>query len=184
MFSSRCRTALSSAACALALTAMPAAAQSIYSVEFVPSKADTEAAVGVGVYGAAEKGLGFYFNAQYSPSERKPHYDNLTPTSFGDPVRRRYRELAMVNIGLVARFNANVALFVGGGYGAAMGKAEMYDPLLILDPSGTYYVDDVSRDKTGSNVNGGAILSFGDASIILGYHSFAKSATVGVGFRF
>ncbi len=168
----------------LATMAMPVAAQSVYTIEFVPSKSDTDAAVGVGVYGAAEKGLGFFFNAQYSPGERKPHYDSLTPTSFGDPVRRRYRELAMVNIGLVARFSANAAVFIGGGYGAAMGKAEMYDPARILDPSGIYYVDDVVRDKTGGNVNGGAILSFGDAAVLIGYHSFAKSATVGFGFRF
>lgn len=159
-------------------------AESIVDIEYIPSANGYSNAYGIGAYQLKEEGLGFYGNIATTLASRKPMYESLTVTSFGDPVTARYKDLTVFNLGLTRKFNSNFAGYVGGGYVSAKGVAQKYDPMRILDASGTYYVNDPVNDKSGGNVNAGLMAIFGTIGFNVGYNSFLSAAYVGVGLKY
>lgn len=153
----------------------------IMDVEYVPTSNGVDNAWGFGAYMLKEQDVGYYFNLQATLTKREPHYASLNVNSFGDPVTARYKELTIGNIGLTKKLNDNFGLYGGIGYGAVTGVARKYDPMLILGNNGTYYVPDTANDKSGVNLNLGALVSSGNVSLNVGYHSFAKTAYFGIG---
>jgi len=111
-------------------------------------------------------------------------YENLTVSSFGDPVVERYKDLALGNIGITKKVSQNFIAYAGIGYASATGGAKKYDPLLILGSNGTYYVNDPQNDKSGANFNAGIIVALDKLAFNIGYNSFTSSAFFGIGGRF
>jgi len=156
----------------------------IIDIEYLPKTGEYESAFGVGYYQINESSFGFYGNFQGTIKSNKPMYENLTISSFGDPVTQRTKDLLIGNIGVTRGFTPNIGIYAGIGYASATGIAQKFDPMLILAPDGIYYVNDPSNDKSGVNLNAGIILSIKSIAFNAGYHSFTKSAYFGVGVQF
>jgi len=165
----------------LALYITPAHSEGVrmFDIEYLPKTGEYESAIGAGYYQLNESAFGFYGNFQVTIKNNEPMYENLTVSSFGDPVTQRTKELLIGNIGITRGFTPNIGMYAGIGYASATGIAQKHDPVFILAPDGLYYVKDPSNDKSGVNLNAGIILSIKSVAFNAGYHSFTKSAYFG-----
>lgn len=134
----------------------------IVDVEYVPSTNGVDSAWGFGAYSLQDQNMGisYYANLHISLTKREPHYNNLNINSFGDPVTGRYKELAIANIGVTKKLSENFGVYGGVGYGVITGIARKFDPTYILSNSGNYYVNDPANNKSGVNLNFGALAHF------------------------
>ncbi|MDX1610150.1 MAG: hypothetical protein R3225_08515 [Halofilum sp. (in: g-proteobacteria)] len=180
------RTSIAGMLVAAALLTSGAArgeAEIALAVQYLP-EGDYESAFGVGVYRFESEGFGFYGNVALTLADRAPYYESLTVDSFGDPVTKRYQDLALFSVGITRALTENIGGYVGAGYGWAIGVARKDDPTNILASDGEYYVDDPANDESGLNVNAGLIFFTSGPVFEIGYHSFAERLYLGVGVLF
>lgn len=168
----------------LLLCSAKAQSEGVLDIEYVPKASGYESALGVGYYQIKDDGLGVYGNIQLTLMKREPMYENLSVSSFGDPVTERYKDLIMGNVGITKNVTPSFVVYAGVGYASAAGVARKYDPLGILGGGGTYYVNDPQNDKSGANLNAGIIFVLDKLALNIGYNSFTSSAFFGIGGRF
>ena len=154
--------------------------EGVLNIEYVPGY---ERTLGAGYYQFNDNGFGFYGNAQTTLKKRQPMYQNLTVSSFGDPVTGRYKDLNVGDIGITRKISPGVGVYAGLGYATVTGEAQKRDPLQVFGTNGVYYVKDPQNDKSGANLNAGIIMLSQHLSFNIGYHSITKSAYFGIGVR-
>lgn len=154
--------------------------------QYLPNS-DYETVIGMGVYTFKRFSPGFYFSGQVTTattSERGDFYQNLSPASFGHAITDKISDFATVNAGGTYFLGDRLGLYLGIGYASITGYAELFDPQRILDGDGDYLVPDSVVDDDGVNLNSGLLMSFGNLSVELGYHSFIQQGYVGIGVSF
>ena len=156
----------------------------IVDIEYMPNSGGYKNTFGLGFYKFNDDGFGGYANFLTYLGKDEPLYDTLTISSFGDPVRERYTDLTIGNIGITKKLFNNLGLYAGIGYASGTGIARKYDPLQILGSGGTYYVYDPANDHSGVNLNAGVILMLEKLALNIGYQSFTKTAYIGIGASF
>lgn len=154
--------------------------EGVLNLEYVPGHEKT---LGAGYYQFNDDGFGFYGNAQTTLKKRQPMYQNLTVSSFGDPVTERYKDLNVGDIGITKKINSSVGVYAGLGYATVAGEAQKRDPLQVFGANGVYYVKYPQYDKSGANFNAGIIVLSQHLAFNIGYHSITKSAYFGFGVR-
>lgn len=164
--------------------ASSAKAESIGAIEYLPASNGVNAGLGGGIYALKDEGVGVYGNILTSGGGKKPMYESLNVSSFGDPVTARYKNPFVFNVGVTKKFGTNAAGFLGAGYASVRGEAQKFDPMYILASNGTYYVKDPAQDKSGVNVNVGLLLSINKLAVTVGYNSFLSTTSVGIGMKF
>jgi hypothetical protein len=166
------------------MLAASAMAEGVGAIEYLPANNGVNAGWGGGIYALKDEGVGFYGNVLTSGGGRKPMYESLSVSSFGDPVTARYKDPFVLNVGVTKKFGTNVAGFVGVGYASVRGEAQKFDPMYILGSNGTYYVKDPAGDKSGMNANVGLLLTVDKFAVTVGYNSFLNTTSLGIGIKF
>lgn len=158
--------------------------RTVWTVQYLAPGGDYEKGVGFGVYHyPGDDQWGYFMNLQVGIHQGEPYYEKLDPGSFGDPVRGRYQDPVIFNVGATRSFG-QFGIFAGLGYGGSSGVARKYDPLHILADDGEYYTPDSELDESGVNFTAGGTVDLGQISFDLGYNTASTSLYFGVGSTF
>ena len=136
---------------------------------------------GIFNFGSNPLGGSWYANIRLA-AEPEPFYDNLTKTTFGDPIEREFQAFNIFNIGSYVELGA-IDVFAGVGIAAGDGYARLDDPTNILGDK--YYVKDSSQNETKSNINAGLAFRFSSRyKFIASYDSAPATYFFGLGIAF
>jgi len=170
--------------CGFLLAGCQTADANIFMVEAVlPPKSSYSNGFGFSYTSFTEGEIGGFGSLKSSPLSREPHYDSLSPGSFGDPQTDRFLDFSLINGGLTYSPTSNVGMYVGLGYGFEQEVIEQFDPTKILSSDGFYYVD--GESSSGVNFTLGMIVWLNAGlSFELGYDSYPQAITIGLGYKF
>lgn len=158
--------------------------RTLWTVQYLAPGGDYEKGVGLGVYHYPGKDKwGYFLNFQIGIHKGEPYYETLDIDSFGDPVRGRYQDPVVINVGMTRSFG-QFGVFAGAGFGGSSGVARKYDPMHILADDGEYFTPDSELDTSGVNFTAGGTVDLGKLSLDLGYNTSTTSFYFGVGSTF
>ena len=170
-----------SLALAFTLNLQPASAERLFTLQYSAGDSSEAHLLGLGLYNTDTK---LYFNSRITMAP-EPHYDALNINSFGDPVRSRFNDWMILNVGTVTSLGQSLSAYIGVGYSSGKGKARKHDPDFILASDGKYFVDDPVNDTSDVNFNAGLLFKISEKWIAeVGYDTTPGIMYFGGGAKF
>ena len=91
------------------LNLQPASADRLFTLQYSAGDSSEAHLLGLGFYNTDAK---LYFNSRITMAP-EPHYDALNINSFGDPVRSRFNDWMILNVGTVTNLGQSISGYFG-----------------------------------------------------------------------
>ncbi len=152
----------------------PAESYEVADLEYAPEGNTSVGTLGIGRYKIEQDKLGFYFNLF---TNKGRNVDSQEP-----PYKQ---DVLIIDAGATGHleFSESIIPYAGIGYAQTTCTSSQ---IQTSHPNSQGACNDYSpiKDRYGVNLNVGTLIEFNKLVFNMGYHSFLKSAYLGVGWKF